>query len=483
MSAAKRTGPLGLASLVLAGCASLAPPYVPPSIPLPKSYADAGVWTPASPADTRSRGPWWRVYDDPTLSRLEHRLRAGNPGLAAMLDRYDEALALTAEARAGALPRIGIAGVAKHVRQSGNRPLRGKNQPNAYSDVVLAGEFSYETDLWGRIRSEVAAAKAEEQAERADLASARLSLEARLAQAYFHLRGLDAEEHLLTATTADYARALRITEDRHRQGVDSGLDVGRARTQYESAYAAKTDATARRAVYQDEIATLIGVPAPSFSLPSLPTVPKPPKVPVSAPSTLLQRRPDIAAAERRMAAANAEIGVTRAAFFPSISLDASGGFEDAGGGIGLFSLPNLMWSAGSSLMATVFDGGRRRAADRAAFDRLEQASAGYRQTVLKAIQQVEDNLVLCNDLAREAARQSAAVHAAEHTAKLSLILYRGGAASYLDVAVAQTVELKARRAAVTLATRRLLASVDLIRALGGGWTLSKTGPSARRNPS
>lgn len=482
MATARRILLSGLASLILTGCATLAPPYAPPPTPVPKSYAGAGEWTPASPADTRSHGPWWRIYDDPTLSRLERRLRAGNPSLAAMLDRYDEALALTAEARAGTLPQIGVAGVAKHVRQSDNRPLRGKGQPDAYNDDVFAGELSYEIDLWGRIRSEVTAAKAEARAERADLASARLSLEARLAEAYFHLRGLDAEEHLLAVTTTDYARALRITEDRHRLGIDSGLDVARARTQYESAYAAKTDAIARRAVYQDEIATLIGVPAPSFSLPSLATVPMPPRVPLSAPSTLLQRRPDIAAAERRVAAANAEIGVTRAAFFPSIDLSAAGGFEDAGGGIGLFSLPNLMWSAGSSLMATVFDGGRRRAADRAAFDRLGQASADYRQTVLKAFQQVEDNLVLCNDLAREATRQSAAVHAAEHAAKLSLILYRGGAVSYLDVAVARTGELDARRAALTLATRRLLATVDLIRALGGGWTRSTPGHFARRNP-
>ena len=259
------------------------------------------------------------------------------------------------------------------------------------------------------------AGKDEAQATKDDAASVRLSLEATLAAAYFNLRGLDAQEDLLTKTVAAYARALQLTQVQHSGGIVSGLDVGQAQTQYDTAKAQLTDVIAARALYQNEIASLVGVPAPSFSMPVNPALPAPPVVPVAAPSVLLERRPDIAAAERRAAAANAQIGVAKAAFFPTVSIDASGGFEDDGGGVNLFNLSNSLWALGPSLALTVFDAGRRRAAVKIAIDDFNQASATYRATVLTAFEQVEDQLALCNDLAVEASQQNAAVTAADHT--------------------------------------------------------------------
>jgi outer membrane protein, multidrug efflux system len=465
-----KTGRAGacLTVLALAGC-SLAPKYVPPSLTTPVAYNGMGPWTPASPADTAPRGDWWGVYGDATLNGLEQQIETGNPDLAIALSRYDEARQFANQAEADQYPQIDLDGSATQNRQSDERPLRASGGPDIYADDLLQGSVSYELDLWGRVRNEVAAGKAETQASAADAASVRLSLEAQLADAYFSLRGLDAQKKLLEETTSAYKRALDLTEDQHSGGIVSGLDVGRAQTQYDSTTAQLTDVVAQRALFEHAIASLVGVPAPSFSLAPDATLPTPPQIPVAEPSVLLQRRPDISAAERRAAEANAQIGVARAAFFPTISLDASGGFQDAGGGVNLFNLSNSLWTLGPSLALTVFDGGRRRAAVKIALDQFDQASASYRSTVLTAFQQVEDNLVLCNDLAGEASEQADAVTAADHTADLSMTLYQEGAVTYLDVVTAQTADLQAQQAALTIATRRLQASVDLVRALGGGW--------------
>ena len=452
---------------MLSGC-SLAPNYVPPSLTAPVAYTNMGPWTPASPADVQPRGEWWLIYDDPGLDQLEKEVDARNPTLAIALSRYDQAQQFVKEEAAANYPEIDAFGTASQNRQSEHRPLR-VNGPDYYENDLLQGSFSYELDLWGSVRNAVAASKDEAQATKDDAASVQLSLEAMLADAYFNLRGLDAQEDLLTKTVAAYARALQLTQAQHSGGIASGLDVGQAQTQYDTAQAQLTDVIAARTLFQNEIASLIGVPAPSFSLPSDPALPLPPAIPVAAPSVLLERRPDVAAAERRAAEANAQIGVAKAAFFPTVSIDASGGFESDGGGVNLFNLSNSFWSLGPSLALTVFDGGRRRAAVKVALDQFDQASEAYRETALTAFQEVENELALCNDLAVEASQQNAAVDAANHTLDLSLSLYTEGATTYLNVVTSQTAALDAQSAALAVATRRLVSSVDLVRALGGGW--------------
>jgi NodT family efflux transporter outer membrane factor (OMF) lipoprotein len=459
-------------ALTLTGC-SLTPKYVPPSLTTPVAYANMGPWTPASPGDTATRGDWWVIYNDKTLDGLEQKIDTGNPDLSIALSRYDQAQQLAVQAAAASYPEIDIDGSGSQNRQSATRPLR-VGGPDDYADNILQGSFTYEVDLWGQVRNSVAAGKDEAKAASEDAASLRLSLEAQLADAYFNLRGLDAQEQLLAATTQAYASALHLTELQHSGGIVSGLDLGQAQTQYDSARAQQTEIIAQRGLYQDEIASLVGVPASLFNIQVDPDLPPPPPIPVAAPSDLLQRRPDIAAAERRAAEANAQIGVARAAFYPEISLNAAAGFQNAGGGLSLFNASNSLWSLGPALALTVFDGGRRKAAEKIALDNFNQAGQNYRATVLTAFQQVQDNLILCNDLASEAAQQADAVIAADHTAKISLSLYTLGAVTYLNVVTAQTADLDAERTALTIATRRLQASVDLVRALGGGWGQQKT---------
>ncbi len=459
--------------LGLVGC-SLAPDYHAPAMTAPVAYKETGPWTPASPADAAPRGAWWTSYRDATLNALEQRIESGNPDLAAALARYDEAQAYVAQQRSALLPTVALNGHTTRNRQSAHRPLR-VGGPDYYNDDIIGGSISYEFDLWGRIRNEVAAGKALAQADAADVAATRLSLSAMLADAYVNLRGQDAQAKLLADTTAAYARALNLTQRQHAGGAVSGLAVDRAETQLQTAKAQQADVAAQRALYEHEIASLVGEPASSFSIPPRADLPEPPRVPVTAPSLLLQRRPDIAAAERRAAAANAGIGVARAAYFPSITLDASGGFETAGGGVNLLDGANSLWTLGPALALTVFDGGKRKAAVRAARDQFDEAGANYRATVLAAFQEVEDNLALNNDLAKEAQEEAGAVDAAGRAEALALTQYRLGAVTYLDVVTAQTTNLEAERSALAIATRRLLASVDLVRALGGGWTASAAG--------
>jgi len=462
----------GVAAAALAGC-SLAPHYTPLTLATPPAFKEMGPWTPASPDDTAPRGDWWSVYRDETLDRLERRIETSNPDLAVALARYDEARALAAQARAALVPELDANGSVTTNRQSADRPLRvgGKTY---YDDDIAGGTLSYEFDLWGRVRNQVAAGKAQAQASGADAASVRLSLEAQLADAYLNLRGLDAQAKLLADTTDAYGRALKLTRDEHDGGAVAGLDVARAETQLPTARAQQLDVAAQRALYEHEIAALVGETASTFSLAPVTQLPQPPHVPVAAPSLLLQRRPDIAAAERRAAAANAQIGVARAALYPNVTLDAMGGFESAGG-VNLIQAATSWWTLGPQVTLPLFDGGRRKAAVRQARDQFEEASGSYRSTVLAAFQQVEDNLAMCNKLADEAREEDAAVVAAQRTENLAMTQYEMGATSYLDVVTAQTADLEAERSALTIATRRLQASVDVIRALGGGWSESSAG--------
>jgi outer membrane protein, multidrug efflux system len=472
--AARRLLAIGLATS-LVGC-NLAPAYAPPPIATPTTYKELGPWTPAVPADTTTRGDWWGIFSDQTLDGLEQRIEHGNPDLAAALARYDEARALAAQARAAEVPEVDANAYTTNNRQSEHRPLR-VGGPNYYDDNLVGATVSYELDLWGRVRNLVTAGKAEAQAAGSDAASVRLSLQAELADDYFNLRGLDAQAKLLADTSDDYEHALKLTKIQHDVGSVSGLDVGRAETQLQTARAQQSDVDAQRALFEHAIASLVGEPASTFSIAPDANLTEPPHAPVAAPSVLLQRRPDIAAAERRAYAANANIGVARAAYYPTISLDATGGFETNNGSVNLLNVANSWWTLGPTAALTLFDGGRRKAEVAQARAQFQEASQSYRSTVLAAFQQVEDNLALCNKLADEAERQSLAVNAARRTEALSMIQYRTGSVTYLDVVTAQTADLDAQRAALGVATRRMQATVDLVRALGGGWTDAATSAS------
>jgi NodT family efflux transporter outer membrane factor (OMF) lipoprotein len=453
----------------LAGC-SLAPDYKPPLMPTPIAYKEDDPWKPAKPSDNLPRRDWWRDYRDETLNGLEGQIDAANPDLAVSVARYDEARAYTAEASASFLPSVGLGGSATQNRQSDKRPLRSANQPSQYGANTLDLQANYELDFWGRIRNTIAAGEATAQARAADVETVRLGLHAELASDYMALRGLDTELKLLADTETTYLKAQNLTKDRYEGKIASGIDVSRSQSQLEAARALASDVRAQRALLEHAIASLVGQPASSFSLaPTIATIPLP-DVPMGLPSTLLQRRPDIAAAERRVASANATIGVARAAFYPTISLSLLGGFQDTGGGIGLLSAPYSFWSVGPGFVLPLFEDGLRHAAEAQAYAVLDEASGHYRSTVLSAFQEVEDNLALLHHLGIEAEDESQAVAAAEHTASLSLTLYENGAVSYLDVVVAQADALQAERTLLNLNTRRLQANIRLVRAVGGGWS-------------
>ena len=458
-----------LGATALAGCASMAPKYSPPATPVPTAFKETGSWTQAAPADAVSRGPWWGLFGDPTLDSLESRIDAANPTLAAALARWTAAKAYVKETQSGLLPQIGSEVQVTQNRQSDNRPLRGANEPDTYGADTFAGGISWDADLWGRVRSLVTASKAEAQASEADLADVRLSLQAELADDYLSLRGLDAEEKLLVDTVAAYGRALNLINHLYTGGATSGLEVGQAQTQLESAEALMQDIKARRALYEHAIASLVGEPASQFSLPPQIVDFTIPHVPAGVPSALLQRRPDIAEAERRVAAANARIGAAKAAFYPDLTLAASGGFQSTALP-GWLSPGNEIWGIGPTLVAPLFEGGLRHAELKIAKAEHAAAADYYRTVVLQAFQDVEDGMAQSNQLAVEAGPQQAAVDAAMRTEKLALARYKEGAVNYLEVVTAQTAALQAEQTNLDLTTRRLQASLNLIQALGGGWS-------------
>jgi NodT family efflux transporter outer membrane factor (OMF) lipoprotein len=465
MRAAKGLLLIASAASVLAACAS-APAYVAPAVALPTAFKEIGPWTPAAPAEAQARGDWWTVYGDPLLNDLEARAAKANPSLAASAAAYDQATALAAQARSGLFPSIDGSGLASRQRRSDNAPLRNGGV-DEYSTRQVGATASYEVDLWGRVRNQVSASGAQAQASAADLENVRLSLQAELADDYLALRGLDAQQKLLVDTATAYQRALQLTQIRHDGGAATGLDVGRAQTQLSTAKAQISDITAQRALYEHAIAALVGETASTFSLPAAPIIFAQPQVPVGVPSTLLQRRPDIAAAERRAAAANAQVGVAQAARFPSLTIAGQAGWQSAGG-VDLFSAPNAIWLLAPQLAGSIFDAGKRKAGVEAARAAHAQAAETYRGVVLAAFRNVEDQLALANHLADEAKDQDDATASAKRTEDLAMIRYRQGAANYLDVVTAQTAALQAERASLVLGTRRLQASVDLVRALGGG---------------
>jgi NodT family efflux transporter outer membrane factor (OMF) lipoprotein len=456
--------------LLLLTCCSLAPPYKPPQVAaIPAAYKAAGHWQLAHPADTLPRGPWWTDYGDHDLESLEAQVEPNNPDLAEAVANYDVARAYVAEARSALLPQIGSGASMTANRQSERRPTRSPTQPNQYPADTVDAQISYDLDVWGRIRNSVAAQKANAQASAADLATMRLSMQAELANDYVALRGLDAQENLLTQTVGGYQRALDITQARYSGRIASGMDVARAQDQLESAQAQESDVAAQRALFEHAIASLVGQPASTFSIAPRVVQIAVPQIPTGVPSTLLQRRPDIAAAERRVAAANALVGVARAAFYPDISLSGIFGFQDTGEAA-LISTPYTFWTIGPQLAMPLFEGGLRRAQEAAAKGTLRAAGDAYRAVVLTAFQQVEDSLSNLRILSRELQQENAAVLAAQHAEQMAMSLYRDGATNYLDVVVAQTAMLQAQQSVLTLQTRILQASVQLVRALGGGWS-------------
>lgn len=462
--------PLSL-PLILAAC-SFAPPLAVPEVASSiDAFKEATPWIAAQPADNLPRDAWWALYGDAELDALQQRLLVNSPSLAAALARYQQTIAYSAQIRAALFPTVDAVAAARRNRQSEKRPLRvlGPNSPDHYNDFSLGLEIDYEVDLWGRVRNLATSASASAQAAQADLESARLSLQAQLTDHYLLLRGLDRENRLLDDTVVAYAKALEITRTRHEGGLASGLDVARAQTQYESVRSQASQTRAARALLEHAIAALIGEPASTFTLPTRYEAIKLPGVPAGLPSTLLQRRPDVAAAQRRMAAANAEIGVARAAFFPSIMLGGIFGYQSSDSG-DFINAPNRFWAIGPSLVLNLFDSGWRRAEvsrSEAAFD---ESAAYYRGTALAAFQQVEDSLALLNHYRTALEAEQAAATAAKRSLDMALSRYREGAISYLEVVGSQTAALQAERGALDIDTRQLRASVQLIRALGGGWT-------------
>ena len=466
------------ALLLLAGCA-VGPKYVRPAAPVPPAYKEEGppatgegpTWKAAAPADETLRGDWWTMFGDPQLSALEARLAVSSETLKIAEAQFRQARALVRFARADYAPTVTAGASITRARLSRNRPIGQTNGASTYSDFVLPVDVSYEADLWGRIRRTVEARRAEAQAAAGDVASVLLSLQAELAFDYFELRGLDAVGRLLDATVVAYEKALDLTRNRYQGGIASAAEVAQAETQLEATRAQRIDLGVQRAAFEHAIAALVGEPASTFSIAVAPTDVRPPAIPAGLPSDLLQRRPDVAAAERRVAAANAQIGVARTAFFPSLLLSATGGFE-SGRAATWLSGPSLLWSVGSGLVQALFDGGRRRALSDQAQAAYDGTVASYRDLVLTSFAQVEDNLAALRILAEEADRQEAAVKAAERALVLSTNRYKGGIVTYLEVATAQSTALANERIAVELTTRRIAASVLLVKALGGGWDAS-----------
>jgi NodT family efflux transporter outer membrane factor (OMF) lipoprotein len=464
----KRNLILGYGASLLLGACSLAPPLKTPEIPTAVAYKEIGPWTQAKPGDRLPRDSWWMLYDNAELNGLETRLIAGNPTLAAALANYAEAMALKDQARAGLFPTLGLSTDAERNRESVNAPIRGPTTPTYYNAYTAGGSVSYELDLWGQIRNEVAAGEANAAAAAADLENARLSLIAQLVDDYVQLRSLDRDGAILQETVTAYTRALGLTEQRHDAGIAPGLDVSQAQTQLNTARSQAAQTLAQRALMEHAIAALLGVSASAFSIkPEIVAVTLP-QVPSGVPATLLERRPDIAAAQRRMIAANANIGVARAAYFPSLTLGGQGGFQSTTVSNWL-SAPSSFWAIGPNALLSVFDGGLRRAQVAQARAEFDSSAANYRSTVVSAFQQVEDSLASLNHYHDAALEEKAAVDAAQRTLDLSMALYKQGATDYLTVVTSQTALLQTQLESLNLETVQLRASVDLIRALGGGW--------------
>jgi NodT family efflux transporter outer membrane factor (OMF) lipoprotein len=458
--------------LVLAAC-TIGPEYVRPMAPVPESYKWEAGWRAARPADVADRGAWWPVFDDPVLDALLRQVEISNQNVAAAEAAFRNAAAAVAEARAAFFPTVEADSCAQRSRAAA---AGGSGRiANAFRATQSA---SWIPDLWGRIRLNVKNAAATAQASAADLAAARLAAQGQLATAYVKIRVLDELRRLLDAAVKAYAESLRISQNQYNAGIVSAADVAQARTQLESTRARAVATAVARAPLEDAIAVLIGKPPSGLSIPPVPGLPPLREVPAGLPSSLLERRPDIAAAERRMAAANAEIGVAGTAFYPEITLSAEAGTA-AAEIAKLASAPSRLWSFGSTLVQTVFDAGARHARIEAAVATFDRSVALYRQTVLDGLREVEDQLSALHNLRDQATAQEAAVTAAREAERILMNQYLAGIVSYTSVVVAQTTALTNAQAALDVRQDQLLAAVALIEALGGGWEASQL-PSRER---
>ncbi|HMW50921.1 MAG TPA: efflux transporter outer membrane subunit [Zoogloea sp.] len=459
--------PLPVILVVLLSACRIGPDYVRPEMAVPTVYKEAGDWKPAAPADPAAGDAWWTAFGDPVLDQLQARLLVSNQNLRAVEAQYRQARALADSARASGFPTVtGSVGMTRGTSGSSGSSTASQGPAAVTNSYSLGASSSWEADVWGRIARNVEAADARVEASDADLAAARLSARATLAQTYFQLRSAERQKRLLEATVAAYERALELTRNRYAAGVAGRADVVQAESLLRSTRAQTIDVRLSRAQYEHAIAVLIGEAPAAFTLAES-DAPLPVAVtPVSLPSTLLERRPDIAAAERRVAAANAAVGAAQAARFPVLGLTAGAGYRSSDLSE-LLSLSSRYWSLGPTVAASLFDGGAKRAATGQAVAVWDQAVATYRQTVLTAFQEVEDNLVAARLLEHELTEQNAAVTAAAEAEAIALNQYRAGTVSYLNVVTAQTTLLTARRSANDLAARRLLAAVLLAKNAGG----------------
>ena len=481
---------VAIVSLFSGGCV-VGPKYRRPAVPVPASYkelatnnaSEAQAWRVAQPSDAGGRGKWWRAFNDPELDALEERASVSNQNIAAAAANFLAARALIREVRSQYFPTVGTSPSIVNSRPSpaqfGGIQPGGSSSPSStgftvrsFTGYSLPFDASWEPDLWGQVRNSVKSNVFAAQASAADLVNVRLSIQAELAVDYYELRAQDSLKRLLDSTVAAYQETLDLTQSRYKAGLDSDEAVAQAEAQLKAAQAQDTNLGILRAQYEHAVAVLVGQPASTFSLPVETLRVNPPGVPVGVPSELLERRPDIAAAERAVAQANAQIGIAKAAYFPNVLLSASGGFGNTSI-TDWFTWPSRFWSTGPSLVETIFDAGLRRATVQQFQASYDQTVANYRQTVLTAFQQVEDNLASLRILSQDIEQQDAAVEAAARSLREATVRYTAGIDPYLNVITAQTVLLNYQQAAVNFRLQQMVASVQLIKALGGGWDASQ----------
>jgi NodT family efflux transporter outer membrane factor (OMF) lipoprotein len=470
---------------LLAGCKPVGPNYQRPTYTAPPAYKETGAssvipppnppgggWQAATPSDGMLKGKWWEVYQDPLLNQLEERIATSNESLRQALNTYLAAQDQVKAAHSALYPTLSVGPNISHNKESENEPQLTQTTTHNFNDLILAGGGSWEPDFWGRIRRTVEMAHENAQASAADMASVDLSLQASLASDYFQLRGLDAQTKLLKATITDLEGQLDLAQRRLRGGVATAVDVAQAQTQLETTRAQLVDVGVARAQFEHAVGTIAYYQLPTFSIPFSPLDLALPKIPLGVPSQLLERRPDIAAAERRTASANAQIGIAVSAYYPTIDLTGEGGFQSTHGGNWIQG-PSALWSLGGQATELLFDAGQRHALTAEARHTYEAQVSGYRGLVFYAFEDVEDQLSGLRILEQESGAEQKAVDSAQHSFDLSNQRYKGGVTSYLEVLTAEATLIQDQRTSIDLVTRQFVDSVSLIRSLGGGWDTSQ----------